>query len=234
MAAYLFFPKNVSAPFEPIILWGAANALAARRLDPTDRVFDINEGFLARSGRMLVVPLYRGTYGRGDSVFSRHGWRPDTTTTYRDQVIDQIKDLRRTVDFLETRKDIRSDRIGFHGGSWGGMMAPYALSIEPRIKAAVLYSAGYANYKTREEVEPYNYSPRVHTPTLMLNGRFDTVYPYETSQVPFFTLLGTPARDKNIITGNSGHILPEEQVVPATLGWFDKYLSGKIDGAASR
>jgi dienelactone hydrolase len=234
MAAYLFFPKNVSPPFEPVIVWGAANALTSRRLDPTDRVFDISVGFLARSGRMLVVPLYSGTYERGDSVFTGSRWRPDTTTRYRDQVVKQVKDLRRTIDFLETRSDIRSDRVGFHGGSWGGMMAPYALSIEPRIKAAVLYSAGFASYKTRQEMEAYNYSPRVHTPTLMENGRFDTLYPYETSQLPFLRLLGTPARDKKLVSGSTGHIVPMEQVVPETLAWFDKYLSGKTDRIASR
>ena len=234
MAAYLFFPKNVSAPFEPVIIWGAANALTARRLDPTDRIFDIAEGFLARSGRVLVLPLYMGTYERDDSAFSISSWRPDTTTRYRDQVVDQVKDLRRTIDFLETRKDVRADRIGFHGGSWGGMMAPYALSMEPRIKAAVLYSAGYPGYKARAEVEPYNYSPRVRTPTLMENGQFDTVFPYETSQLPFFRLLGTPARNKDIIMGTGGHMLPLEQVIPATLAWFDKYLSGKADAAGSR
>lgn len=227
MITYLFFPKNVSPPYEPVIFWEASNALQARKLNPNDRVFDIYAGFIPRSGRVAVVPLFMGTFERDDSAFSITRSTPDTTTRYRDLVVQWVNDLRRTVDFLETRKDIRADRIGFHGGSWGGMNAPFVLAMEPRIKAAVLYSAGYTRYKARAEVEPYNYTPRVHAPTLMLNGKFDTVFPYETSQLPFYNHLGTPVPDKRMVLSDQGHILTLDKAIPATLEWYDKYLSGK-------
>jgi DNA-binding winged helix-turn-helix (wHTH) protein len=40
------------------------------------------------------------------------------------------------------------------------------------------------------ELNPANYAPRVRTPTLMINGRWDSVLPYETAQRPLFRLLG--------------------------------------------
>ena len=70
--------------------------------------------------------------------------------------------------------------------------------------------------------------------TLMLNCRYDTVYPYETSQLPFFNYLGTPARDKKMVMSNTGHILQFDQTTAATLEWFDKYLSGKTGGTTGR
>jgi pimeloyl-ACP methyl ester carboxylesterase len=109
------------------------------------------------------------------------------------------------------------------------MAAPFVLAIEPRIKAAALFSAGYIARPARAEVEAFNYTPRVHTPTLMLNGRYDTLFPYETSQLPFFNQLGTAAADKDMKTSPNGHIVPLNVTVRETLKWFDRYLSGKPD-----
>ena len=225
MAAYLFFPRDASPPFEPVIQWGNSGDLVQKKLNPQEPFVEMFSGFVVRSGRVLVVPLFMGAYERDDSAFSIARSTPDTTIHHRDLMVQWIKDLRRTVDFLETRKDIRSDRIGYLGLSWGGETAPIALAMEPRIKAAALYSAGYHAIIPHAEVAKYNYAPRVHTPTLMMNGRYDTVFPYETSQVPFFNQLGT--RDKKMKVSDTGHILPMETVVQETLAWFDHYLSGK-------
>jgi cephalosporin-C deacetylase-like acetyl esterase len=224
MAAYLLFPKNASAPFEPVIMWGAANVLVDRQLDPRDPGLETMAGFVPRGGRVLVIPLLMGSFERDDSTFSITRSTPDTTTYYRDLVVQWVKDVRRTIDFLETRKDVRSDRIGLLAVSWGGSQAPFALAVEPRIKAAALYSAGYANNPARAEVELFNYTPRVRAPTLMINGRYDTVFPYETSQVPFFNHLGTPKADKRTVLSENGHIVATDVMARESQVWFDRYL----------
>jgi dienelactone hydrolase len=225
MAAYLLFPRNASGPFEPVILWAASGAITDRHFNPADPMLGTFIGSIPQSGRVLVVPLFMGTYERDDSTFSITQSIPDSTTRFRDLRVQWIKDLRRTVDFLETRKDIRADRLGFYGLSWGGENAPVALAMDPRIKAAVLYSAGYHARAARAEVNAVNYAPRVHTPTLMLNGKYDVVFPYETSQKPFFDQLGTPARDKKMVMSETGHIVPLDIGIKAGLEWFDKYLT---------
>ncbi len=231
MVALLLYPKTSNGPFEPVILWGASNALTDRRLNPQDGFVELFASFVPRSGRMLVVPLYMGTYERRDSTFGRpRGGVPDSTTGFRDLTVTWIKDLRRTIDFLETRQDVRADRVGFYGVSWGGLVAPLALSMEPRIKAAVLYSAGYAsgpNQQARTEVLVANYAPRVRTPTLMLSGIYDAVFAYETSAVPFFDQLGTPSPDKKLIANDGGHALGPDVGKREALAWFDQYLSGR-------
>src|SRR3954462_14273152 len=95
-------------------------------------------GFLPRAGRAIVMPVFKGAWDRDDAAFSIRRSSPDSSASYRDLTIQWIKDLRRTIDYLATRKDINIDRIGYYGFSWGGERAALALAIEPRIKAAVL------------------------------------------------------------------------------------------------
>jgi len=226
MAAYLLIPRHVSPPYVPIIYWTNSGAMRQRVFNPAAPILDFVAGFIPRSGRVLVLPLFMGTYERDDSTFSLTKSVPDSTMAMRNLVVQWVQDLRRTVDFLETRQDLRSDRVGFYGASWGGAMAPLALALEPRIRAAVLSSAGYLETPTRPEIfQPY-FAPRVRAPVLMLNGRYDTVFPHETSQLAFFRQLGTPAADKSMHVAPNGHTVPMEDAIPLTLAWFDKYLGG--------
>jgi pimeloyl-ACP methyl ester carboxylesterase len=58
------------------------------------------------------------------------------------------------------------------------------------------------------EVEPINFLPRIKQPVLLLNGRFDHYFPVETSQRPFFRLLGTPPAQKRQVIADGGHFVP--------------------------
>jgi dienelactone hydrolase len=231
MAAYMLFPRHTSPPYVPIIVWPPSNAMLERVFNPAEPVLDMAAGFIARSGRVFVLPLFMGSYERDDSTFSMTRSVPDSSMAMRNLVIQWIQDLRRTVDFLETRQDLRSDRVGFYGASWGGAFGPLALALEPRIRAAVLNSAGYSSPPTRPEIFPPNFAPRVRTPVLMLNGRYDTVFPYETSQLAMFRQLGTPATDKTMHVSPNGHVTPMEEAIPLSLAWFDKYLGGATASA---
>ena len=55
------------------------------------------------------------------------------------------------------------------------------------------------------EVDLLNFAPRVLAPTLMLNGRYDFVYPPGTSQLPLFRLLGTPEGQKRHVQFEWAH-----------------------------
>lgn len=227
MAAYLFLPKDSPPPYEAVIYWGPAGLMTLRSFTDRDwTLFNTLMGFIPRSGRALVMPVFKGTYDRDDPEFSIRNTNPDSTIGYRDLAVQWIKDLRRTVDYLESRPDINASRIGYYGYSWGGQMAGLALALEPRIKAAVLNVGGYPSGRTRPEVAPVNFTPRVRVPTLMLNGRHDVVFAYETSQLPFFQHLGTPPADKKHIVYPTSHNVPQEALVRESLAWFDRYLSG--------
>ena len=61
-------------------------------------------------------------------------------------------------------------------------------------------------------------------PTLILNGKYDFVFPEETSQLPMFRLLGTPPDDKRQVILESGHVPPRNELVKEIPAWLDKYL----------
>ena len=143
----------------------------------------------------------------------------------RDMTIQQMKDVRRSLDYLETRQDIDRERIAFFGVSMGARLGSLPLALDKRFKAAVLWSGGFSTGGTiLPEVDPINFAPRVTTPVLMLNGRDDFDFPIETSQKPMFRLIGTPDADKRHVLFDGGHVFPFARVEKDTLDWLDRYL----------
>ena len=94
------------------------------------------------------------------------------------------KDVARSIDYLQGRPDIAKDKIGYIGLSWGGMVAPIVLAVEPRFSLAVIYCGGFALQPSLPEADPVNFAPHVKVPVLMLNGRYDYFFPTATSQEP--------------------------------------------------
>lgn len=75
------------------------------------------------------------------------------------------------------------------------------------------------------EVQRQNYLPRVTQPVLFITGRDDFTFPLESSQKPFFELLGTPTDDKRHLALEWGHIPPHDpQLIRAHLEWTDRWL----------
>ena len=54
----------------------------------------------------------------------------------------KTQDLMRTLDYLETRPDIDSYRVGYYGVSWGGRRGPLIMALESRLKTGVLIVGG--------------------------------------------------------------------------------------------
>jgi pimeloyl-ACP methyl ester carboxylesterase len=178
--------------------------------------------FLIQSGRAVLVPVYKGSYQRSiGSPFLPHIWH--------EIVIKSAKDLRRAVDYLGTRPEIDSARIAHFTLSSGVALGPIMTAVEPRFKASVLVSGGLFPWRHPPEVEAINFAPHVRVPTLLINGRFDFYYPYETSQVPLFELLGLPPEDKRHRHFESGHMPVERsEIIRESLDWLDRYL-GRVN-----
>jgi len=77
----------------------------------------------------------------------------------RDLVIQWAKDLRRAIDYLETRKDIDSKRLAYFGRSLGAIWGPVMTAVEPRIKASVLLAGGLPFDTLPDEIDPINFAP---------------------------------------------------------------------------
>ncbi len=219
MEAYLYIPKGFTAPYQPIIFFPGSGDIFSTKYDP-DRV-DFALDFILKNGRAFVYPIYKGTHERHDALNSD---LPETTVFYKDHVIMWVKDIGRTLDYLETRKDIQNDKVGFLGWSWGGYMGGIVPAIEKRIKAIVLNVGGMVMTPSLPASDQINFLPRITQPVLMLNGKHDMYFPVETSQKPMFNFLGTPADHKKMILYESGHLVPRTDFIKETLAWYDKYL----------
>ena len=218
VTAFLFLPRTGRPPYQTVIYFPGSNAIYAG----TSANLEIGRiDFLLKSGRAVMYPIYKSTYERGDSLKSDYS---NETIFYRDHVLMWAKDLRRSVDYLETRRDIDSGRLAYFGLSWGGYLGGIMPAVEPRIKAVILYVAGLGMEKARPEVDVLNFLPRVKQPVIMLNGKYDHFFPVETSQKPFFNLLGTPSSQKRYVLYEGGHFVPRTQLIAESLAWLDKYL----------
>jgi eukaryotic-like serine/threonine-protein kinase len=178
---------------------------------------------VVRAGRAAVYPVYKGTFERGGSVEMRDRVGDER----REWTIQFIKDVRRTMDYLQSRKDIDHSKIAFYGYSWGARIGSIVGAVEPRLATMILAHGGLPPEGRPTEVDELNFLPRVKLPVLMINGRYDHIFPVESSQKPFFQLLGTKSPDKQYVLFDGGHNAPRNDVIRVVLDWLDRYL-GKV------
>jgi dienelactone hydrolase len=138
-----------------------------------------------------------------------------------------VKDFKRSFDYLETRNDIDTNKIAYYGMSWGGYLGGVIPAIEERLKAIVLVPGGLVRGEqepVRPEADPLNYATHIKIPALMMNGRYDTIFPFDVSIKPLYDLLGTPEEHKILKLYETDHIPPRNEFVKETLAWLDRYL----------
>jgi cephalosporin-C deacetylase-like acetyl esterase len=138
-----------------------------------------------------------------------------------------VKDLSRSIDYLETQSDIDIEKLAFFGQSVGGDLGPIILALEKRLKAGILTGSGFLPIEIIRDVpeaDQINFAPRVTVPVLMLNGRYDTLKPVMSAQIPMFRLLGTPNEHKRHILYETGHFNPMNEQIRDSLSWLDRYL----------
>lgn len=225
---HLFLPKHVPPPYLTVIYFPGSGAIlrnSSSRINPSP--FD----YLIRQGRAVIYPIYEGTYERQTSHRTDF---PNESISFREWNLHMAQDLRRTIDYLETRDDLDVEGLGYLGFSWGGERAAIYLAVEDRIRVAVLLSGGFTTGRSLPEADPFNFAPRVHVPVLMLNGFHDYYFPVESGQKPLFDGLGTPEQLKrHVIFEDDGHSLHSSsrrnQVIAEVLDWFDRFQPSRGD-----
>ena len=174
--------------------------------------------FLMKSGRALMFPIYKDTH-------ERLGNPPNSgTVAERDETIQQADDLRRSIDYLETRSDIDRNRLVYFTISWGSELSPIMTALEKRFKAAIFAAGGCDPATVLPEADPMNFAPRVKIPVLLINGRYDFVFPMKACQEPLFRALGAPDAGKKRVLYDTDHAPPLLPMMKDTLNWLDDYL----------
>jgi dienelactone hydrolase len=227
----LLKPRGVEPPYQTVVWFGGRNSIALRDNTTLYR-FDLRiTNFLRESGRMLVVPIWTGTFERNDGSSLRRftsdpAQRSEMTSTW-------ARDLRLIMDHLDVRNDVQHGNIGLVGLSMGAAIAPILARGDERFATILLWSGGFTSFaaRTRTRTEVIRESSVVRNttlPVLMLNGRHDIVFPLELQQA-YYRMLGTPAEHKRHVVYDAGHLSwPQGEFVRENLDWLDQYL-GPVD-----
>ena len=218
MILYLYLPTAGSPPFQTVVYWPGWDTFG---LDDVDEYFAKQVDFIVKSGRAVAFPIYKGIFER--RVSNQRSRPPFDTAAYRDNTIDTVKDLRRTIDYLETRREVDQTSFAYFGYSWGGVNGPTAIAQEPRFQLAVINIGLLPPMITTPEVDPVNALPRVRVPLLMFSGEFDGLVPIENAR-RYFDLIGAAEADKKHVVAIGGHFIPRDLLIRETLDWLDSYL----------
>jgi serine/threonine protein kinase len=215
--AFVFLPRNAAPPYQTILFSPGGTAQRERTSENLElRRVD----FLLRSGHAVVYPVCRGMYERHLAS------APTGPNETRDLRIQQVKDVGRTIDYIQTRSDLDQGNLAFYGVSVGAGLGLFNVAVDSRFKTGILQGGGLhieeSNGILPGEVQPINFLPRVKIPILMMNGRDDFLSPLEQSQIPMFRLLGTPDKDKRHVVFDSGHSIPRMELIKEMLAWLGR------------
>jgi len=218
----LFLPKNVHPPYQAVVFFPSArvNSMPSSAVLGDMQFID----YVIQSGRALIYPIYTGTYERvGHREFP--GSYGDL-----DRVIKDAKEVRRSVDYLETRSDIDKSKIAYLGVSQGTAEGVIFAALEDRFQAVVFLDGGFFLNPTLPAKDQVNFVTRLKKPVLMVNGRYDFTFSPERAQVPMFRMLGTPEADKRYVVFDTPHDISQKkpELSKEVLGWLDKYL-GRVN-----
>ena len=215
--AYLYLPRNVQQPFQVIQFVPAG---------------DVYGGYItvAESVEMLMTPYIKS--GRAVFAVALKGFKererpadyidpPKSSIRFRDEMIDNSIDLRRGLDYLQTRNDIDAERFIYYGYSQGAEQGLIYAAVEDRYRAVVLIACGLTSGRWVAEANPSNFASHITAPKMMLNGRYDEAYAYKTAVEPLYKLLRDP---KRTVVYEAGHTPPIEIAVPVINDWLNETL----------
>ena len=229
VAALLSLPHLGTRPF-PVILFlhGLGDSKSADYMRYGDRAF-------AKAG-YAVFRIDFALHGeRRDPDFKKLDLRKPFPFTTRNSIVQTVFDLRRAVDFLQSRPQINGTRIGFMGISLGGITGTISCAVEPRIKVPVLALAGggfrllfgFKMFSPKIEnllapIEPLHFvgkiSPR---PTLFINASKDEVIPPRLAK-KLHNAAGSP---KKVVWFATKHRdIPLDAAFQTAIAWFGRYL----------
>ncbi|HVJ26106.1 MAG TPA: SUMF1/EgtB/PvdO family nonheme iron enzyme [Vicinamibacterales bacterium] len=215
--AYLYLPHHVPRPLQVLHYVPAA---------------DVNSGFRSLSDSMdhRMAPYVRSgraafgvvLYGYIERLKTDSTPLDPATIEYVESIVNRITDLRRGLDYLETRPDLDKTRIGFMGPSAGAQLGVILTAVENRYRGVVMVGAGLPRRgTTMAAADPVNFAPHIRAPKLIVQGTFDEDTPLRTASDPLFDLLIQPKK-RELYEG--GHVPTIDVLLKLTAGWLDETL----------
>jgi len=219
LPVFLFLPKNVRPPFQAVVFFPSARV---NLMPSSDTLGDMDFiDYVIQSGRAVIYPIYLGTYERSKETDAWPG-----TAGSRELLIRQSREVRRVVDYLDTRPEIDKSRLAYLGVSQGSADGVIFTALEDRFRAIVFLDGGFFLGPADPGTDQVDFAPRIDKPVLMMNGRYDFTFPPDLAQAPMLRMIGTPKEDKRRVVLDTPHniALRKPELSREVLGWLDKYL----------
>ena len=126
------------------------------------------------------------------------------------------------MDYVESREDLADDKAVFSGISFGEAYTWPLLALERRFKTAVLCAGGLPIHKEPAMADGINYLPDIKIPVLMIDGKYDTVFPASVRE-PIAKFIG--ARELKQVELHAGHgFFPRNDFIREVTNWLDAHL----------
>ena len=239
-------PTDTFGPVPVVVLlhyWGATDVSLERSVASR----------LAQAGVASVIvplPYHLDRTPRG-MVSGQMAVEPDVQRLQA-TMVQSVLDVRRAVDWIESRDEFRQDQIGIAGTSLGALVTALAFAVEPRFDASC-YLLGGADVAhiiwhssrvvtQREEmrrqgftegrlrtalapIEPLNFLQKEDTrPSYVIAAKYDTVVPPADAE-KLIAALGN-VQSTWLDTGHYGGALVQQKLVAAVSRFFGQTFRG--------
>jgi dienelactone hydrolase len=200
VSAIISLPKQMAAPYPAVILVHGSGGSKN-----TDYIRAISETLTGRGYATLSIDTqYHGDRKRPGRSGEIH--MPDSYTM-RDAWVQSVIDLRRAVDYLESRPDIDHARIGYLGFSQGGMLGSVFGGVEPRVAAFCLAVPGGGLMEIVKHIDEYPVL-KAHWPIHVTPDVMKTIEEVANITDPIYYVGRIGPRPLLILVANNDEIIP--------------------------
>ena len=225
--AYLYLPKNFQRPLQVIHFIPAGDVFA--RFRPLTEAIEVTLDAFMKGGRAVFSVVLEGFIERDRPPGYQ---RPLTTMVeFVEETAANIEDMRRGLDYLETRGDVDARRIAYIGPSASDfkLIMP---AVEQRYGAVIFNGAAARKYHDQwhPAANPINFVSRIRAPKLLMHGRYDEASSVKTEGEPLYALMPQP---KRLEIYEGGHIPNFHIWIPTISAWLDQNAWDRLDPPAT-
>jgi len=201
VAAIISIPKNATGPMPAILLMHGSGG--DKDVNYIHAMSDAmaNRGFVTLS----IDAQYRGDrvkQGRVNDI------KPDSYT-WRDAWVQTVIDLRRAVDYLETRPEVDKKRIGYLGVSMGGILGGILGGVEERVACFALVVPGGGFVELAKNVDKFP-NLKAHWPIVVTPEVLKRVEDIANVADPIYFVGRILPRPLLIVVGKHDELIPPE------------------------
>ncbi|MEE9361153.1 MAG: alpha/beta fold hydrolase [Cellulophaga sp.] len=219
--SYLIIPKNGASSHPVVVIVDGINGNKERWFEdenwPKGGLVTkalLNNGFAV----MVLDAVYHGERSAENDYVGPSVTYPIAA---RDMIMQTTIEYRRSMDYLASRTDIDTTRIGVLGLSMGALITLQLTSIDSRIKTAVAGVTPYLKDPKYQPVAAITFASHIVCDSfLMFVGNKDHWYTMEQAH-HLYDLI--PATQKEFVEYDAGHEPPAKYIEKVS-NWFVKYL----------